>query len=272
MQITYYEGNSFLHHLNPLSKVVAITPALIFLALTTEPWTPLAFIVWATLIALGLGRIPVKRFVRIAAPMLWLVIGFLLVYPLVVRRELVQHTPIFVQFGPIRVYEGGVYFGLATALRVYALLLISLLFSLTTDSGDFIRAVVQQWHLPYKLGYGAMAVFRFVPMLQRELDLIRAAHRVRGVAEKGGLRAHYKQLRRYLIPLLATAIRQAERTALAMDGRAFGAYETRTYFRRMRFGLPDYMFIAGFWLVSFCIVLGLAWAGLLGRLALWQTL
>ncbi|NCC31446.1 MAG: hypothetical protein EOM24_05385 [Chloroflexia bacterium] len=91
-----------------------------------------------------------------------------------------------------------------------------------------MRALVQQGRLPYKIGYGAMAAFRFVPMLQSELRVIQATHRVRGVAGGGGVRGAYTQARRYAVPLLATAIRQAERTALAMDGRAFGAYETRT--------------------------------------------
>jgi energy-coupling factor transport system permease protein len=161
-------------------------------------------------------------------------------------------------------------YGLATALRVYALVLLSLIFSFTTDASDFIRALVQQWRLPYKIGYGALAAFRFVPMLQSELRVIQAAHRVRGVAGGGGLRGAYVQARRYAVPLLATAIRQAERTALAMDGRAFGAYATRTYYRQCSFSFRDYVFVGGFWLVSLLIIIGLWRTGLLGPLVLLQ--
>ena len=112
--------------------------------------------------------------------------------------------------------------GIYTALRIYAILLLSASFSLTTDVSDFIRAMVQQWKFPYKLGYGSMAAFRFVPMLEAEMRLIQAAHKIRGVADRGIMR--YDRMRRYAIPLLSIAIRRAERTTLAMDSRAFGAF------------------------------------------------
>jgi energy-coupling factor transport system permease protein len=72
--------------------------------------------------------------------------------------------------------------------------------------------------------------------------------------------------------LLATAIRQAERTALAMDGRAFAAFPQRTYFRRMRFASADWLYLAGMMLASAALIAGLAWAGLLGRLTWLQIL
>ncbi|MCU0495008.1 MAG: energy-coupling factor transporter transmembrane protein EcfT [Chloroflexaceae bacterium] len=270
MQSFYIASDSFLHRLNPLSKVLATLPALLFVALTTEPWTPLTFIVLTVALILGLGRIPVGRFLRLAAPLLLLVLGFLLVYPLVVREELVRNSPLLFELGPLRVYQAGVIFGLATALRIYALLMLSLLFTLTTDASDFIRALVQQWRLPYKIGYGALAAFRFVPMLQSELGVIQAAHRVRGIADGKGLRGTWQQMQRYAVPLLATAIRRAERTALAMDGRAFGAFPERTYYRALRFHRRDYFFIGGFWLASALSVLVLWQMGLLGSLVLLQ--
>lgn len=270
MQTVYIAGDSFLHRLNPLSKVLATLPVLAFVALTTDPWTPLAIIVLNVLVLLVLGRVSFTRLLKILAPLSLLMVGFLLVYPLVVRRELVQDTPLLLSLGPIQVYRGGLVFGIATALRVFCLISLSLPFSLTTDSSDFIRALVQQWKLPYRVGYSAMAAFRFVPMLQTELLVIQAAHRVRGISDKGGLRAQYDRLKRYAVPLLATAIRQAERTALAMEGRAFGAFDTRTYFKRMAFAPRDFAFVLSFWLACALIVLALAQAGLLGPLVLVQ--
>ncbi|MCS6847051.1 MAG: energy-coupling factor transporter transmembrane component T [Anaerolineae bacterium] len=270
MQAIYVEGDSFLHRLNPLSKVMAVLPVMVFVTLATDPWTPLAISTLNVIVLLVLGRIPPGRLFKILALLALLMLIFLIVYPLVVRRELVQHTPLLFALGPIQVYQGGLLFGVAIALRVFCLIALSLPFSLTTDSSDFIRALVQQWRLPYRVGYSAMAALRFVPMLQIELWVIQAAHRVRGVSDKGGLRAQYDRLKRYTVPLLATAIRQAERTALAMDGRAFGAFETRTYFKRMAFARRDVAFVLGFWLACGLIVLALARAGLLGPLVLVQ--
>jgi hypothetical protein len=43
--------------------------------------------------------------------------------------------------------------------------------------------------------------------------------------------------------------------ALAMDSRAFGAHERRTYLRRLRFAQRNLAFVALFWLGSLALVL-----------------
>jgi energy-coupling factor transport system permease protein len=268
MQVIYTAGDTFLHRLNPLAKVLATLPLFVLVALTSDPWVPLGIIAINLLVVSLLGRVGPVRLARTLAPLALLMIGFLILYPLVVRRELVADTPLLFSIGTWPVYQGGLRFGVATALRVFCLVTLSLPFSLTTDASDFIRALVQQWRLPYRVGYSALAAFRFVPMLQTELGVIQAAHRVRGISDKGGLRARYDQLKRYAIPLLATAIRQAERTALAMDGRAFGAFADRTYFRKMRFAPRDAVFVIGFWLICAAVIIMFARFGLLGPLVL----
>ena len=272
MQTIYYAGSSVLHRLNPLSKFLLSLFLFIFMMLTTDPWTPLAFIVFNVALLLWLGRIPLRRLASVIWPMVLIAAAFLLIYPLLVRQSLVQDTPLLLEIGAIRIFQGGLEYAATTALRVLALLTIALPFSLTTDSADFIRALVQQWRLPYRIGYGTLAAFRFVPMLQTELSVIAAAQRVRGVNGAQGWRGAYERLRRYAVPLLATAIRQAERTALAMDGRAFGAFPQRTYYRRMRFSAADWFFMLGMFALTILILLSLQALGLLGPLAFLQIL
>lgn len=272
MQTIYYEGSSFLHRLNPLSKFIISLLLFAFMLLITDPWTPLVFTVFTLALLVWAGGIPLSRLLRVMVPMFVIALTFLVLYPFLVRQSLVQDTPLLFQLGPLHIYQGGIDYGIAIALRVLALLTLSLPFSLTSDSADFIRSLVQQWQLPYRIGYSTLAAFRFVPMLQGELTVIGAAHRVRGVNGAHGWRGAYERIRRYAVPLLATAIRQAERTALAMDGRAFGAFPERTYFRRMRFSTADWIFILGTLAASGVIVFGLKLLGLLGPLALLQIL
>ncbi|PID84930.1 MAG: hypothetical protein CSA11_00195 [Chloroflexi bacterium] len=266
MEGYFYKTSSLLHRLNPLTKVVVTAPLLLFLALTTDPYTPAAFILLFSVTSVVLGRIPLLRYLKTVAPLLLLVTGFLIFHPLVVDPARVAGTPVAFEIGSVIVYWGGIVFGLATALRILSLILGTLVFVLTTDSTDFIRALVQQWRLPYRIGYSAMAAYRFMPMLQSEMAVIKAAHKVRGISDRGGLKAQYDRARRYAVPLLATAIRKAERTALAMDSRAFGAFDDRTYYRRLQFHTRDWIFIAAFWLVSVVILVILKQAGLLGAL------
>jgi energy-coupling factor transport system permease protein len=270
MKTIYYETDSLLHRLNPLTKLLATLPILVFVALTTDPWTPFVFLIFVSLITLLLGRIPLTRFLALTLPLLLFLSVYFLTYPVFVRRELVEHSPIVLASGPLVIYQAAVTYSVATALRVSALLLLSLPFTLTTDSSAFIRALVQQGRLPYKIGYSTLAVFRFVPMLQSELQVIRTAHKVRGVSDRGGVYAFYTRLKRYAIPLLATAIRRAERTALAMDGRAFGAFPRRTYYTKQRFAPRDFYALAIFWLVCSILVWVLWWFRILGPLIFLQ--
>ncbi len=250
---------------------MATAPVLLFLALVTDPWAPAAFILLFSIVSVICGRIPLVHYLKTLAPLTFLVTGFLIVYPFVVDPAWVAGTAVALEIGPLVVRWGGVVFGLASALRIFSLMLGTLLFVLTTDSMDFIRALVQQWRLPYRIGYSAMAAYRFVPMLHSELRVIQNAHKVRGISDRSGLRAQYDRAKRYAVPLLATAIRKAERTALAMDSRAFGAFETRTFYRQLRFAPQDWAFVAAFWLLSIAMILLLKQTGLLGSLVLLQN-
>ncbi|MCL0106220.1 energy-coupling factor transporter transmembrane protein EcfT [Peptococcaceae bacterium] len=147
-----------------------------------------------------------------------------------------------------------------------------LLFSLTTNFNSFVSALVQQWKVPYRIGYTIMAAYRFVPMLNFELTVIRSAHKIRGVSDRGTLKTKLEQTKRYAVPLLSTAIRKAERTALAMDSRAFGAFENRTYYRIYKFAWRDLLFILSFWVTGIVIIIILKQLGLFGPLLVFQML
>jgi energy-coupling factor transport system permease protein len=269
-QRSYIAIDSVLHRLNPLTKLMMTFPLVLFVALTTDPWTPGCFILLSSLLVLLVGRIPIGRYLRIALPTLLLLCSFLLTYPLLVNRSLVAHSPLLWQAGPIKLYQAALWLSVSTTLRIFALLMLSLPFTLTTEASDFIRALVQQWHVPYKIGYGVIAAFRFVPLLQSEVRMIQAAHTIRGISERGGPIAQYDRFKRYFVPLMATAIRRAERTALAMDGRAFGSKATRTSFHVMAFHARDFWWSLAWWTLCLLVVIGLWHARLLGPLVLFQ--
>ncbi len=253
---------------NPLSKIAAVVPAMVLVALATEVYLPLALAGLALAILL-IGGVSLRRIAWALLPLALVALGFLLVYPLLVRRELVAHTPVVMQWGGWVVHEGALRLGAIATARITALVSLSLIFSVTTSVNDFLLALVQQARVPYRVGYAAMAALRFAPLLRYELEQIRAAHRVRGLAQRGivGELAH---VRRALVPLLASAIRRAERAALAMDGRAFGAYPQRTYWRRVPLGAVDVLFVLLLWGTTALIVLILHALGLLGPLSFVQ--
>lgn len=264
------EKPSFLHRLNPLSKVVATFPVAAFLTLTTNIWTPMVFIVFTILITMILGRVTLKRYFKTCAPMLLFFLGFILFYPFMVSEKINSDSQVFLSIGSIQIYEAGVLFGLATGLRLFSLLVLSMLFTLTTDSADFIRALVQQWKVNYRLGYGTLAVFRFIPILNKQFKLVKLAQQVRGYNGKEGYYRFVERTKRYALPLLSSALRHAERAAYSMDSRAFGAFSNRTYYRSLTFSFKDFMFISFFWIGSLLMILILHHCNLLGEISLFK--
>lgn len=251
----------FLYRLNPLAKIAAVGPAMIMLIFVRDHLTPLAFL------ALSYGLILVgARMTRLTALLLFLAIpvGVATIgvgFSLWVDAGGVSDSEPLVQIGPWTLYSGALAIGFATSLRLGAILALALIGGLTTTGPDLVRASVQQLKVPYRVGYTALAAYRFVPRFGYELSVIRAAHRVRG--HHGG-RGPFARLARgwgYIVPLLAGAIRHAERVALAMDSRAFGAHPTRTERHLVPFRARD---------VVFTVLMLAASAALFNTLHPWQ--
>lgn len=241
--MTVSSRHQFLYALNPLAKIAGFAPAMIFLVFVRDLATPAAFLVLAYLLLLIGARITWRLLLLLAVlPIGMAVIG--LSFSLWVDTALVNDTAPLVQIGDWTLYSGALQLGFATALRLGAIISLALIGGLTTTGPDLVRASIQQLRVPYRIGYTALAAFRFVPRFGHELSVIRAAHRVRG--HHGG-RGPFARIARgwgYIVPLLAGAIRHAERVALAMDSRAFGAHPTRTERHLVPFRTRDTIFIA----------------------------
>jgi energy-coupling factor transporter ATP-binding protein EcfA2/energy-coupling factor transporter transmembrane protein EcfT len=150
--------------------------------------------------------------------------------------------------------------GLEVTLRVAALAALGLVPGLTATGPDTIRALVARAHVPYRLGYTTLAAYRFVPRFGHELEQIRRAHRVRGVSAGRGPLAALRRGLGYALPLLAGGLRHAERVALSMDARAFGAAPTRTERYDIPWRARDGWFVALFWLAAAAAAI---WGGML---------
>lgn len=240
----------FLYALNPLAKIAGPAPAMLALIFVRDLATPLSFLA----LSYALVLIGARFTARLAGLLLLAVpIGVVLIgvgFSVWVDPGGVDGSAEALRIGGWVLYSGALEVGFATALRLAAILSLALIGGLTTTGPDLVRASVQQLRVPYRIGYTALAAYRFVPRFGHELEVIRAAHRVRG--HHGG-RGPFSRLARawgYVVPLLAGAIRHAERVALAMDARAFGAYPTRTERHLVPFRARDVVFIVLFWATS----------------------
>ena len=218
----------FLYRLNPLAKVAAVVPAWIGLLVARDLGASLALMVGAVLLLLAgarlRGRALALLLVGLPAGVLVMAAGF----------AVWTHPAA----------------GLVTALRLGALFALGLIGGLTTSGPDLARALTAQLRIPYRFSYTAIAAYRFVPRFAAEFAVIGQALRLRGVAPGRGPVAGVRRLSAALVPLLASSIRHADRVALAMESRAFGAYPGRTERQPSRWRTVDTVFVAVGWIAT----------------------
>jgi energy-coupling factor transport system permease protein len=261
---SYHEADSFLHRRNPTLKLISLMVMVLAVSMAFDPWTPLAFFLVTLVAQLGLGHVPLRSTL---APLLFFLIlgalGFVGSNAFFYQPPTGQTVTVLWQNGAFRVTVEGLRMGGALTIRMLAIVNLSIIFVTTTDPTDLVLSLIQQARFPFRLGYGILVAYRFVPLWRGELETIRAAHRIRGVGERTSLKGRWEQLRRYAVPLLASAIRKSERVAIAMDSKAFGALSKRTYYRQLDVAWADWALLAGTLAVTALILMALARAGLL---------
>ena len=244
----------FLHRLNPLAKLAAPLPFMAYLLVVRDVWTPLLFLGFAVITLLIGAQLSSRWRVALLFGVPAVVLVLSLSFGLWTDASLVDTTPLVFQLGEYQFFLGAWLIGLATALRLGAVLTLALIPGLTTTGPDLVRAAVQHLRVPYRVGYTALAAYRFVPRFRHDLELIRQAHRVRGVVGGRGPLAGIRRSFGYVIPLLAGAIRHAERVSFAMDSRAFGAHTTRTERHLVPLRVRDGVFVAAFWAIGVALL------------------
>jgi energy-coupling factor transport system permease protein len=255
-------SSRFLYALNPLAKLAAPLPLMVVVMFSRGIALPLAFIVFAAAVLLIGARLPGRAVaalllgIPIAALVLGVTFGVWIDPSSVAGRPGASVT--LVSIGDWDFTLAAYVVGFATGLRILAILLLSLIAGVTSTGTEFVRSMVANLRVPYRLGYTALAALRFVPRFGHELEIIRAAHRVRGTEVGRGPVAAVRRALGYIVPLLASAIRHAERVALAMDARAFGAHRTRTERHLSPWRVRDTVFVACFLAVGIVIAV-LTW-------------
>jgi len=242
-QFIWHDADSYLHRLNPLTKLALTLPIAAVVVTCDEPATPLAVAVVTVLATCWLGSVP---WTSVLLPLaLALAAGFGMFWTGLIFYAGPGASAAPVVIGPVQVSEASILYAVTMMSRLLAIVAASLLFVLTTNPVDFVVALIQQARLPVRVGYAIFAAYRFMPLVHEELLNIQAAHQVRGAAMGGGPVARVRQAFGYAIPLLAISVRRAERVALAMDARGFSAHRPRTYYRTTTFTRSDLQFAVG---------------------------
>lgn len=247
---------NLLHDMNPSVKFVLVTLSMLAIAFFFNPWTPLLFWLGIILLQLTMSRINWKLWLLFMLPFSIGAFGYL--WTTVVFGADTGGTVIF-SFAGIDVTDEQWARALSLAFRVMAFSTLSLLFAFTTDPVKFIMSLMQQLRLSPKLAYGAMVGYQFLPVMKDEFTQIQQAQRLRGADNEKHSWQRLVGMRRVLIPMLAGAVRKAERSAFAMEARGFTGEPRSAYYRPVRVGRTDLLMSGVFLVLLLASCIGGSW-------------
>lgn len=224
--LRYVDNDSFFTRVDALSKLLwVILVILVTFQLQTNGarGIMLAFL----LVILILARIPFRS-VWGSMPII-LVMGTLL---FVVNLFTTPSTG-FIQVAGVTMGREAFERGLEFFLRITIMVLASFIFIWTTDIRDLMTGLVRIG-MPYRFAFAIFLALRFLPIVQQEVDAVKAAHAIRGRAVRSPIRHRVRLWQRYMFTVIVNGLRKAENTALAIESRGFGAHPDRTYVKSFR--------------------------------------
>jgi energy-coupling factor transport system permease protein len=236
--------------INPTMKAFAVLIPALLLAFTFDPLTPFIYFVFTVAVTFLLSRVSLKRWLVIFSPFILLAVSFAwmtMLHP----SDSFSGGDVLFSIWSLQVTSDSFWAGVSLGLRSLSFASLSLLFILTTDSTKFMLSLMQQCKLPPKITFGILAGYRFLPTFRHELQILMQAHRIRGVGRARGVKGRMHQFRRYAIPLLANAIRKAERVAIAMESKGFTGEGERTHYHEMTVNKRDWIFVSVFFAMFF---------------------
>lgn len=246
----FFPGNSFIHRLDPRTKLLA-TIALIIIIFLANGFAGLFVTAAFILIAASSTGIHLKYLMRGLKP-----IFFIIIFTFVLNLFFNAEGDVLVKLGFIKITTGGLKMSAFMAIRLILLVMGSQLLTLTTspisltDGLESLMNPLKKIKFPaHEIAMMMSIALRFIPTLMEEADKIMKAQKARGANfEQGGLIQKAKNMVPLLVPLFVGAFRRADDLALAMEARCYRGGAGRTRMKQLKYKGVD--LIAAFVLLS----------------------
>lgn len=238
----YCPGNSFLHTLDPRSKLIA---SLLFMTglLLSNSISLILLLGGICVVGIYFSEMPIKIISKNLKPFFWLFLITFAIHLLTTKGETILTVP----FLGLSVTEEGFFNGITYSLRIVFLITFAALLSLTTapieltDSLERLFSPLKKLKVPvHEFALMMTLSLRFIPILIQEAERIKNAQLSRGVSLQGSLPRRVKNIIPMILPLFISAFRRAEDLAVAMEARHYVGGEGRTNYRRLVFKRADF--------------------------------
>jgi energy-coupling factor transport system permease protein len=226
----YIDRDSFLHRLNPLTKVSLVFMLVILSFLGLSIWLPTAIFLLIIIPLSFIGRVS-REFFTATIKLLLPMVGFIFVMQAFFHPD--GSTEIF-RIWVLDVTVESVKFAYLTASRILTMVASFLILLLTTHPSDLMSDLTRRG-VPGNLSYVITSTLQIIPQMQAKAATIIDAQRSRGMETTGNLFKRAKGLVPLVGPLVFGSLVEVEERAIAIEARAFTSPLKKTSLRE----IPD---------------------------------
>lgn len=238
----YVPGESFIHRLDPRTKIIIIFFYVLFVFFANNVWSYTLLSAF-TVITIIFTFIPIRYILKGLTP-----IWFLIIFTFLLHLFLTKEGPVVFELFSLQFHRGGIIMGLVISLRFCLLIMMTSLLTLTTTPIEITDAIenilhpLKRFKFPvHELALMMSISLRFIPTLMQETDKISKAQASRGVDFRTGpFKERIKAIIPLLVPLFVSAFKRAEELAMAMEARGYQGGEGRTRLRELSYQKRDY--------------------------------
>jgi energy-coupling factor transport system permease protein len=252
--IRYIPGNSFLHRLDPRTKLVGLAAIASASFLTIRPLPMAIPLLFVLAVALCSGLL--KNLLK----------GFALFIPLIIfvlfldsffagdPAGTVYFSSYVWIFHPV-LSESRIMFALAMAMRLLSIGGFSLLFIMTTDYTAFVKSL-KQMKFPATFSFSLGYALRSITGLYQDIGYIMEAQRSRGLEyDRNVVSKGRNALMAVTIPMTVSVLKRSQHVSDAMQSRGFGSSVQPTIYRPQQFGRRDMIMVAAYILLIVLVLL-----------------
>jgi len=219
----HIKRDSFIHRLNPLTKLV-LTLALIIIAFTFPwYWTPHLLLIAAIIPLSLLGKVfrefslTALRLILPAATFLFLMQAFF--QPI--------GTDVVFKFYFLDVTTESMMFAFRNAMRIFVMVSAFTLFLLTTHPSELMSDLTRRG-LPGQFAYVIISTLQIIPQMQAKAQTIISAQRSRGLDTESTFFKRAGSLVPLVGPLVFGSLVEVEERAIAIEARGFTSKHAKT--------------------------------------------
>jgi energy-coupling factor transport system permease protein len=219
----YIRRNSFLHRLNPLTKLTMVFAFILLSFASPWYWTPPALLVFVIFPLSFVGRIQREYFLT----------AIRLIFPaatfLFVMQALFQPIgeTVWFRLWFLEVTHEAVRYAFANAMRIVVMVSSFTLFLLTTHPSEMMSDLTRRG-LPSQFAYVIISTLQIIPQMQAKAQTIISAQRSRGLDTQSSVIRRVSALFPLVGPLVFGSLVEVEERAIAIEARGFTSAHKKT--------------------------------------------